>query len=91
MCLCRRAGKLVIGFDAVCGEMKEKTAGGVILSRDVSPKTEKEVLYNARKYNVEAVKAEFTMDDAEDALGKRAGVFYVADEGLYGSIKKNIT
>ncbi len=63
----------------------------MILSRDVSPKTEKEVLFHAQKFDVEVKKAEFTMDDAEEALGKRAGVFFVADEGLYGSIKKNIT
>ena len=88
-CLCRRAGKLIIGFDAVKDEMRKKTSGGVILTSDVSPKTEKEVLFHAEQNGIEVIKAEFTMDEAKHAIGKRAGVFFVTDEGLFGSIKKH--
>jgi len=31
------------------------------------------------------------MDEVKDAVGKRAGVLLVNDEGLYGSIKKQLT
>lgn len=71
--------------------MRKKTRGGVILAGDVSPKTEKEVLFNAEQNGIEVIKAEFTMDEAKNAIGKRAGVFFVIDEGLFGSIKKHIT
>lgn len=89
-CLCRRAGKLIIGFDAVADEMRKRTPGGVILASDVSPKTEKEVLFRAEQNGIEVIKAAFTMDTAKDAIGKRAGVFYVTDVGLFGSVRKHI-
>ncbi len=92
MGLCRRAGKLVIGFDAVVQELSSpKTkAAGLILASDVSSKTEKEVRYAAEKFSKEVIKASFTMDEAKDTIGKRVGVFLVNDEGLYSSIKRNI-
>ncbi len=64
-------------------------AAGVILAADVSPKTEKEVRFAAK--NAEVIRADFSMSDAKDAVGKRVGVFLVTDAGLYGSIKKHIT
>lgn len=92
MCLCRRAGKLVIGFDAVVQELMspKSKAAGLVLAADISPKTSKEIRFNADKYGCEAVSAKFTMDEAESALGKRAGIFLVLDKGLYGSITKSI-
>ena len=88
-CLCRRAGKLTIGFDAAVDEIHRKTPGGVILASDVSAKTEKEVNFHAQQNGTEVIKAEFTMDEAKNATGKRAGVFFVTDEGLFDSIKKH--
>ncbi len=90
--LCRRAGKLVIGFDAVLEELAspKSKAAGIILAEDVSPKTEKEIHFAAEKYGSEVLKAPFTMDEALEAIGKRAGIFLVLDKGLYSSIKKNI-
>jgi len=92
MCLCRRAGKLVMGFDAVVQELASpKTkAAGIILAADVSPKTVKEVRFAAEKYGREVLTAQFTMDDAHEAVGKRVGVFLILDAGLYSSIKNNI-
>ncbi len=82
----------MIGFDAVVQELQSpKTkAAGIILAADISPKTDKEIRFNAEKYGCEVVSAEFTMDDANEALGKRVGIFLVLDKGLYSSIKSNI-
>ena len=97
--LCRRAGKLIIGFDAVIAELGSgnfdpkgsgKSPGGILLACDVSQKTEKEIRFHADRRGCEVVKAEFSMDDARGAIGKRAGVFLVADEGLFGSIRKHM-
>lgn len=81
-----------MGFDAVVQELMspKSKAAGIILAADISPKTDKEIRFNAEKYGCEVVSAEFTMDDAKDALGKRVGLFLVLDKGLYGSIKSNI-
>lgn len=82
-----------MGFDAAVQELgspKTKTAG-LLLAADVSQKTEKEIRFAAEKHGKTVVRAEFTMDEAESALGKRVGVLLVLDEGLYGSLIKGIT
>ncbi len=82
-----------MGFDAAVQELgspKTKTAG-LLLAADVSPKTEKEIRFAAEKHGKTVVRAEFTMDEVESALGKRVGVLLVLDEGLYGSLIKGIT
>ncbi len=90
ICLCRRASKLVMGFDAVVDELKTQNFGGVVLAADVSPKTEKEVRFFAEQNGKEVLKADFSMEEANHSIGKRAGVFLVNDEGLFGSMKKHI-
>lgn len=45
--------------------------------------------FHAQQNGVEVIKAVFTMDEAKKATGKRAGVFFVMDEGLFSSIKKH--
>lgn len=82
-----------MGFDAIVQELQspKSKAAGIIMAADISPKTDKEIRFNAEKYGCEVVSAEFTMDEARDALGKRVGLFLVLDKGLYGSIKTNIT
>lgn len=86
LCLCRRASKLTIGFDAVVSAMSGSQFAGVVLASDVSAKTEKEVRFHAEKNNREVIKARFSMEDAQNAVGKRAGVFLISDEGLFRSI-----
>lgn len=81
----------MIGFDAAVEEIKKQTAGGVVLASDVSPKTEKEIMFHARESGIQVLKARFDMDEAKHAIGKRAGVFFVTDEGLFGSIKQKHT
>ncbi len=83
----------MLGFDAVVEEIAspKSKAAGIILAEDISPKTEKEIRFEAEKHGVEPVKAPFTMDEVKAALGKRVGILLILDEGLYISIKKHIT
>ena len=80
--MCRKAGQLQMGFDA----MKEALAGGkakaVIIAADVSPKTEKEAKFFADKYNVPARKTSTSLDEIFMGLGKRAGILAICDEGF---------
>ncbi len=71
-------------------ESPKSKAAGLLLAADVSPKTEKEIRFAAEKRGRKVVRSDFTMDEAEAALGKRVGVFLVTDEGLYGSLIKGI-
>lgn len=61
-----------------------------MLSCDVSAKTEKEIRFLCEKHKREVIKTSFTMDDAKKAVGKRAGVFFITDEGLFGAVKRTL-
>ena len=45
--LCRKSGRLIHGFDPVCDELKKpgNKIAGVILAKDVSEKTGKEMRF----------------------------------------------
>ena len=64
--------------------------GGALLAADVSAKTEKEIRFLCEKHKREVLKTAFTMDDAKNAVGKRAGVFFITDEGLFGAVKRTL-
>lgn len=80
--LCKKAGKLLIGFDVVMESVKQKKAYIVILTKDISPKTLKEVSFICNKFEMKFVQIDATLDETWFALGKKAGVFSVTDKGL---------
>lgn len=86
--LCRKSGKLIHGFDPVCEELKNprSKAAGVILTSDVSEKTQKEMRFFCEKYETALYVCENTMDEIKNVLGKRTGVLAVLDEGLFVSL-----
>ncbi len=88
--LCRRAGKVIFGFDAVIDEVKSPKgkACGVIMAEDLSEKTKKEVLFYCGKYNVTAKTVNVTLEEISGVMGKRTGVIAILDKGLFNSITK---
>lgn len=80
--LCKRTGKLVVGFDLVKSAMQLGEAELVVIASDISPKTKKEVLFLAENYEYEVVDTVLTMDELWYSIGKRAGVLAIADAGL---------
>ncbi len=80
--ICRKAGKLVMGFDP----MKDALAGGkaqaVIVASDISPKTEKEVRFFSGKKEIPVAKTSMTLNDVYYALGKKAGILTICDKGF---------
>ncbi len=80
--LCKRAGKLILGFDLVKAAMQVGEAELVILASDISPKTKKEMLFLAENYEYEVVDTVLTMDELWYSIGKRAGVLAISDAGL---------
>ena len=85
--ICRKAGRLVIGF----APMKEALAGGkvcgVITMSDISPKTYKEVMFFCQKANVPVCPLPMDSEAFGDATGRRAVVAAVTDEGFFGRIE----
>ena len=86
--LCRRAGKMIYGFDPVCDEIKSAKSKvcGVALAKDVSEKTLKEITFVCEKYGVKLFQSDADMDEIKAVLGKRTGIIAILDEGLFGSL-----
>ncbi len=80
--LCRRAGKLITGFDAVIDSVKNGKVSAVIIAADLSPKTEKEIRFALNGKKIPLYKTNDTLDEINFALGRRTGVISVEDENL---------
>lgn len=81
--LCRKAGALIIGFDAVAEVLKKGKAAGVLTASDVSDKTLKEIKFHAERYKVQVLPLPAVMDELKSVTGKRAGILAITDEGLF--------
>lgn len=92
--LCRRAGHMTVGFDAVAALMQAGKASAVLLAADVSPKTEKELRFFAGKLPTGAVRIlplPLSKDEMGHALGSRKPVGAAAtdDDGFAASLAKH--
>lgn len=79
---CKRLGKLTLGFDLVKNAMMTGEAVLVLLAKDLSPKTKKEVAYLCEQMEVPLAETEITLDEFWYLIGKRAGVIAVTEEGF---------
>ena len=86
--ICRKAGKMAMGFDP----MKEALLAGkvriVLTSADISPKTYKEVCYHCQKKNVPVCPLPLSMLELGDAIGRKAAVIAVLDKGFSDRIRQ---
>ena len=80
--LARRAGKLVMGFDAVMESAEKGETLLVVVSSSLSPKTQKEAAFRCERCQTEIISADLPLEEAEAVLGKRSGIFGVTDEGF---------
>ena len=86
--LCRKAGKLVLGFDMVVETMKKGTADSVLLSGDCSERTARNIKRIAEETGTEILILPLTIDEIGFAVAKRAGVLAVCDSGFSKKIKE---
>jgi ribosomal protein L7Ae-like RNA K-turn-binding protein len=82
LALARRAGKLVMGFDAVMKSVQKGETSLVVLASGLSPKTVKEAEFRSKRLNAVVLTADISLDEAEYVLGKRAGIFGITDKGF---------
>ncbi len=80
MTMCRRAGMLLLGFDAVKDAAVRGQMTVILLAADVSPKTEKEIRFLAKDIPIR--KTVTTMDAFAMFFRKRTAVFGVSDSGF---------
>ena len=84
--MCKKAGKLVIGFDAVATAIQRGEASLLVLAADISPKSAKRIIRLATDHGVSHLQLDVSMIDIERLVGKKAGILAVTDQGLAKSI-----
>lgn len=87
--MCRKAGKLVRGFDAVEESVMKGKAWLVLLASDLSPKTAR----RAQEFCEDLVpcrRMPLTQTDLLDVAHKPTGVFAVADENFAKLCEKHL-
>ncbi len=88
MGLARRAGKLLIGHDAVLLSIRTGRALTVILTSDASPRHKREI--EAASFGGRVISLPVTMEEAGIAVGKRSCIFATEDEGFTKAIDKSL-
>ena len=78
--MCRKAGKLLLGFDADKEAAQQKQVKLFLLAADASAKTEKEIRFFAGTLPVR--KLPFDMDALKLYFRKRTAVFGVCEDGF---------
>ena len=77
-----KAGKVVSGFDSIMEAIKKKQVKLVIVSEDVSEKTEKEIRFACSKAQIQVV-VFGNIEENSHAIGKRnRALIGICDEGL---------
>jgi predicted RNA-binding protein YlxR (DUF448 family) len=84
--LCKRAGKITTGFDAVVADINK--ASGVLITSDLSEKSKKEITFHCSKHGKKIVEIDHTMSEIESVLNKKTGIIAVLDDGLFASLTK---
>lgn len=88
--ICRRAGHLTVGFDAVINLIRAHKAKVVLTAADLSEKTIKELRFHMNEHAVPT----FTLDGDKTALAtalglqKPVGVVATDDSGFAAAIQK---
>lgn len=84
--ICRKAGRLVMGFDPAKEEIQARRAKGVFVTKDASEKTKKEMRFFCDSRGVPLREVPLTMSDIQQAVGRKAGVLAVCDAGFAGKL-----
>lgn len=86
--ICRKAGKLKSGMDIVKSACMSGEAKAVFAASDLSPKSLKELRFNAAKYSIPLYQLQMDMEQIAMAMGKRTGILAVTDGGFAKSMAK---
>ena len=87
--LCRNAGKLTMGFDAVCEDVFKGKVWLVLTASDLSPKTLAR-LRRACEDMVDVMEMPLEQYDLCDISRKPVGIYGVADENLARLCRKHL-
>lgn len=86
--MCRRAGRLTIGFDASMENVKSGAAQAVVTAEDISPKTAKEALFISSRQGVPVLHGGIYMEELYHCFGKTVGIMAVCDKGFAAKLRE---
>ena len=89
--LCRKAGKLAVGHDAVIEQIERGAAAAALVASDASDRTRAEIKRACERHGVTCCELPRTMAQLEQAIGRRTAAAAVTDRELAALIRKNIT
>ncbi len=86
-----KAGKLSYGMDAVKTALLQKKSKLVLMANDISPKSQKEVLFFAKKQNVTVnVLRDYNMETVSHAVGRKCGILSVNDSSFSNALTSEL-
>lgn len=91
--ICRKAGKMVTGFDVSLKALKEGSSRCILIASNTSPKTVKELKFQISKsniLNVDLLLMPITIEDVDNSINVYAGIIAICDDGFSKAFKKLI-
>lgn len=89
--LARKAGKVIVGTDAVCDEIRKNKVAIVLSASDISDNTKKKISDCCTYYHTELHFCEMTKDELGHAIGKPfAACIGITDPNLALLISHNL-
>lgn len=87
--LCRRAGALCLGTDAVTGALKAQRAAVVVISEQLSEKSQKEMRFLSKKYQAEIVCFHIRLSRSAVLHESRSALCALTDQSLGEKLLKD--
>jgi ribosomal protein L7Ae-like RNA K-turn-binding protein len=84
--LCRKAGKLTLGFDSTAEAIRGGQARLILLTRDISQRSGEKIAAAAEHKKMIAEKTPLTMEDIAGRFGKASGIIGITDKGLADAV-----
>jgi len=89
--LCKRAGRLVAGKDAAIAAVADtRKWAGVLLTKDLSDKSKKEMAFQCDKHKRRLSEIDYTMEEVQSILGRKTGIIAVLDKGFFTALAANL-
>ena len=88
--ICRKAGRLILGADAVAESINKGDAYIVLLTHDLSRRSEKKIAAAAVHKSIKVLKIPLSMDDIGALIGKASGIIAVTDKGLADAVESRV-
>ena len=84
--LCRKAGRMCIGYTDTVSAVKAAKAVLIYIASDLSQKTEKELNFVTKDKPIQVVRTRYDMATISAAIGIKTGVVCILDQGFASAL-----